>query len=38
MTRRDPAQRVPLWLALLVVVVMSPLATIGLAHVVAVLR
>jgi hypothetical protein len=35
MTRRDPAQRVPRWLALLVVVVLSPLAAIGLAHVLA---
>jgi type VI protein secretion system component VasF len=35
MTRRDFAQRVPLWFALLVVVVLSPLAAIGLAHVLA---
>ncbi len=35
MTRRDPAQRVQLWFALLVMVLMSPLAAIGLAHVLA---
>ncbi len=35
MTRRDPAQRVPLWFALLVMVLLSPLAAIGLAHVLA---
>jgi hypothetical protein len=35
MTRRDPAQRVPMWFALLVVVVLSPLAAVGAAAIVA---